>query len=60
MEAVKIKQATKAGFAIWRVGGGGRSIIPGFQNEKRQSSREWRDMPNTNGRQSRRFQIGGR
>ena len=54
MEAVKIKQATKAGFAIWRVGGG-RSIIPGFQNEKRKSSREWRDMPNTNGWQSRYF-----
>ena len=59
IQSVTIRQATKAGIAIWRVGGGG-SLFPNIQNEKRQGAGRWKHMPNPDGKQSRDFQIGGR
>lgn len=49
IQSVTIRQATKAGIAIWKVGGGGRSILPNFKNEERPSAGRWRNMPDTDG-----------
>lgn len=60
IEAVMIKQATKAGTIKWRVGGGSRSFFSNIKDASRQSTRKWQCMPYTYGRQSRFIQIGGR
>jgi hypothetical protein len=38
LEAVMVKQATKAGFIKWQVGGGGRSQLPNIKDQTRTRS----------------------
>lgn len=44
---VEVKQATKDGYIPCKIGGGGRSELPGLTNKERKSDRDGRDMSNS-------------
>lgn len=41
IEAVMIRQATKAGVIKWRVGGGSGSFFSNIKDTSRQGTRKW-------------------
>lgn len=58
LEAVMIKQATKAGFIKWQVGGGGRSQLPNIKDQTRTRSGRRDRQPHNNVKQSGAVQVG--
>ena len=58
LEAVMIKQATKAGFIKWQVGGGGRSQLPNIKDQTRTRSDRRDRQPYDNVEQSGVVQVG--
>lgn len=57
LEAVMIKQATKAGFIKWQVGGG-RSQLPNIKDQTRTRSGRRDRQPYDNVEQSGVVQVG--
>lgn len=59
LEAVMVKQATKAGFIKWQVGGGGgRSQLPNIKDQTRTRSGGWDRLSYDNVEQSGVVQVG--
>lgn len=58
LEAVMIKQATKAGFIKWQVGGGGRSQLPNIKDQTRTRSGGRDRLSYDNVEQSGVVQVG--
>lgn len=58
LEAVMVKQATKAGLIKWQVGGGGRPQFPNIKNQTRTRSGRRDRQPYDNVEQSGIIQVG--